>query len=295
MLEDRPARSLEGRTILITGGANGIGRASVSLAAAEGANVAIFDIDEPRLKQAAAEVESLGGRALWRVIDLADAARVESGVAAVLDEFDQIDYLAAVAGGSGTTSRYLDRDRETGDYNYRADGMTQLWTEELTEADWDGTMEFNLKTVFLCIRAVLPHMKQRGSGSIVAFSSMGAMTGAPTGAFAYAAYAASKAGMSGLVRHLARELGPFGIRANAVSPGAVANPRMMVRRDAFQEALEAARAEGRDTPAPQPWFNPLGRASETREQAEAVIFLASERASYINGVTLDVNGGGHMR
>jgi NAD(P)-dependent dehydrogenase (short-subunit alcohol dehydrogenase family) len=295
MSTERESNSLRDKVILITGGANGIGRAVVSVAAAEGADVAIFDIDEPRLREAAAKVEAAGGRAHWEVVDLLDASQVEAGVNNVLEKFGRIDSLATVAGGSGTTATYLERNEETGDYIYKSEGMTQLWTEQVTEADWDGTMEFNLKTVFLAIRAVLPHMKERGGGTIVSFSSTGAMTGSPTGAFAYAAYAASKAGVSGMIRHLSRELGPFGIRANAVSPGAVNNPRMSIRRDAFTAAIDEAQEEGLEMPAPQPWFIPLGRASETREQAEAVIFLVSDRSSYINGVTLDVNGGGHMR
>ena len=150
--------------------------------------------------------------------------------------------------------------------------------------------------VFLCCQAVIPSMKANGSGAIVAFSSIGAMTGSPTSAFAYAAYAASKAGVAGLLRHLAKELGPFGIRANCVSPGAVANPRMVVRREAFAQAMDEARAEGQDVPEPRPAAAiPLGRASETAEQASAVIFLASDRASYVSGATLDVNAGLHMR
>lgn len=291
----REGTSLKGKTILITGGGNGIGRAVVSIAAAEGADVAIFDIDEPRMREAAAEVSEAGGKTYTEVVDLTDRDAVQQGVQNVLRHFGHIDALAAVAGGSGTTETYLERDDKTGSYKYRSEGLGQLWTEEVSEADWDGTLDLNLKAVFLCIQAVLPSMKARGKGSIVAFSSTGAMTGSKTGAFAYAAYAASKAGISGLVRHLASELGPFGIRANAVSPGAVANPRMVVRREAFEKALEESVAEGRDVPERGNLVIPMGRASETREQAEAAIFLASDRSSYVNGVTLDVNGGMHMR
>ena len=96
--------------------------------------------------------------------------------------------------------------------------------------------------------------------------------------------------------HLAKELGPFGVRANCVSPGAVANPRMVARREAFAHAMDEARAEGQRVPEPRPAAAiPLGRASETAEQASAVIFLASDRSSYVSGATLDVNGGVHMR
>ena len=84
------------------------------------------------------------------------------------------------------------------------------------------------------------------------------------------------------------------MRANAVSPGAVGNPRMAIRRAAFEESLEQQKAEGRDIPERESLVIPMGRVSETREQAEAAIFLASDRSSYVNGVTLDVNGGMHM-
>lgn len=291
----REGTTLKDKTILITGGGNGIGRAVVSIAAAEGADVAIFDIDEPRMQEAAAEVEAAGGRTYTEKVDLTDRTAVVRGVNNVLDQFGQIDALAAVAGGSGTTGTYLERDAESGGYKYRSEGLGQLWSEEVSESDWDGTLDLNLKAVFLCIQAVLPSMKARRKGSIVAFSSTGAMTGSKTGAFAYAAYAASKAGISGLVRHLASELGPFGIRANAVSPGAVGNPRMVIRREAFEKAMKESVAEGREVPQRGDLIIPLGRASETREQAEAAIFLASDRSSYISGVTLDVNGGMHMR
>lgn len=295
MTTNREGTSLKGKTILITGGGNGIGRAVVSLAAAEGADVAIFDIDLPRMQEAAAEVEAAGGRTYTEVVDLTDRAAVQQGVENVLQHFGHIDSLAAVAGGSGTTETYLERDEESGDYRYRSEGLGQLWSEEVSESDWDGTLELNLKAVFLCVQAVLPSMKARRKGSIVACSSTGAMTGSKTGAFAYAAYAASKAGISGLVRHLASELGPFGIRANAVSPGAVANPRMVIRREAFEKSFAESEAEGREVPQRGNLIIPLERASETREQAEAAIFLASDRSSYVTGVTLDVNGGMHMR
>ena len=296
MPETNPGPLLAGKTILITGGANGIGRAAVSLAAADGADVAIFDTDEPRMAEAAEEVKNAGRRVIYERIDVTQKAEVDGGVQRVLAEFGRIDALAAVAGGSGTTATYLARDEATGEYLYQTEGMKQLWTEDITPEDWDGTLDFNLKSVFLCCQAVIPSMKANGSGAIVAFSSIGAMTGSPTSAFAYAAYAASKAGVAGLLRHLAKELGPFGIRANCVSPGAVANPRMVVRREAFAQAMDEARAEGQDVPEPRPAAAiPLGRASETAEQASAVIFLASDRASYVSGATLDVNAGLHMR
>ena len=295
MVRSRTGPMLEGKVVLVTGGANGIGRATTALAAAEGADVAILDIDAPRMEEAAAEVEAEGRRSHVERADVTRRSQIDLAVKNVLDRFGHIDVLVAAAGGSGTTSTYLERDESTGEYLYKADGMAQLWTEQIAEEDWDGTLDFNLKSVFLCSQAVIPGMKARRRGAIVAFSSVGAFVGMPTSAFAYAAYAAAKAGVTGLVRHLARELGPFGIRANCVSPGAVANERMVVRREMFNKALDEARAQGADIPTQQTSTIPLGRPSQVEEQAAAVIFLASDRSSYINGSTLDVNGGLHMR
>jgi NAD(P)-dependent dehydrogenase (short-subunit alcohol dehydrogenase family) len=295
MMESLTGPLLTDKVVLITGGANGIGRATVSLAAAEGADVAIFDIDVPRMEEAAAEVESRGRRSYSERVDITQRSQVDAAVKNVLDRFGRIDVFAAVAGGSGTTPTYLQRDEATGEYLYQAEGMRQIWTEDISEEDWDGTLDFNLKSVFLCTRAVLPAMKAQGGGSIVAFSSIGAVTGQPTSAFAYAAYAASKAGVTGFVRHLAREVGPFGIRVNCVSPGAVSNERMVVRGEMFSAVIEEERAAGAEIPERQRSTIPLGRASDPAEQASAVIFLASDRSSYISGATLDVNGALHMR
>ena len=286
---------LQGKVALVTGGANGIGRAAAKALAREGADVAICDIDLPRLESVAAEVEALGRRALPENIDITKWSQVEAMVRQVTEKLGRIDILAAVAGGSGTTPTYLTRDEQTGQYVYPEEGMRQLWAEEIEEEDWDGTLDLNLKAVFLCCKAVIPQMKKQRSGAIVTFSSIGASVGMPHSAFAYAAYAAAKAGVVGLTRHLARELGPFGIRVNCVSPGGVTSERMETRRHRFREMLEEEKARGREVP-PEAWLpNPLGRLSTPEEQARVVVFLASDVASYINGVTLDVNGGSYMK
>lgn len=284
---------LAGKTALVTGGANGIGRATVQRMAAEGADVAIFDIDEPRMKEAVAEVKKAGRKGMAERVDLTRWDEVKPAVDRVLERLGRIDVLAAVAGGSGTTPTYLSRNEESGEYIYNREGLRQLWTEDITEEDWDGTIDMNLKGVFLPCKAVIPGMKERGSGSIVTFSSIGAFIGMPTSAFAYAAYAAAKAGVTGLTRHLARELAPFGIRANCVSPGGVANERLASRREIFQQALEEDL--GDEAPSLRDMPAPIGRLSTTEEQANAVIFFASEMSSYVTGAILDVNGGRYMR
>jgi NAD(P)-dependent dehydrogenase (short-subunit alcohol dehydrogenase family) len=152
-----------------------------------------------------------------------------------------------------------------------------------------------LKAVFLCCKAVIPQMKKQRGAAIVTFSSIAASVGSTNSAFAYAAYAAAKAGVSGLTRHLSRELGPFGIRVNCVSPGWVGNERMEERRRQFQAALDERKAQGLPVPPEARGYTPLGRPSSIEEQANAVAFLASDAASYITGVTLEVNGGAYVR
>ncbi|MDP3064677.1 MAG: SDR family NAD(P)-dependent oxidoreductase [Chloroflexota bacterium] len=286
---------LQGKVAIVTGGANGIGRASVLALAKGGADIAIWDIDLPRMVSAAAEAQALGRRVTTSEVDVTQWGQVEAAARGAGETFGRIDILAAVAGGSGTTPTYLSRDEETGRYTYSQEGMRQLWTEEIREEDWDGTLDYNLKAVFLCCKAVIPWMKKQHSGAIVTFSSIGASVGAAHSAFAYAAYAAAKAGVTGLTRHLSRELGPFGIRINCVSPGWVGNERMEVRRQEFQAALEEMKAKGLPVPPDARVWNPLGRPSTTEEQANAVAFLASDAASYISGVTLEVNGGAYVR
>ena len=285
----------EGKVAIVTGGANGIGRATVKALASKGADVVVCDIDVPRLKSVVAEVGALGKRAIAENIDVTRWGQVEAMAKRVVDNLGRIDILATVAGGSGTSPTYMTREEETGRYIYSQEGLRQFWTEEITEEDWDATLDMNLKAVFLCCKAVIPWMKKQRSGAIVTFSSVGASVGMPHSGSAYAAYAAAKAGVTGLTRQLARELGPFGIRVNCVSPGGVASERMETRRQKFREMNEEGKAIGREVPPGALHPSPLGRVSTPEEQARVVVFLASDDASYVNGVTLDVNGGTFMK
>ena len=286
---------LEGKVAIVTGGANGIGRATVKALAREGADVVIFDIDEPRMAEAVKEVEAHGRRGVGEKVDITKWAEVSAAVERTVQAFGHIDILACVAGGSGTTPNYM-RHLVDGRYVYPEKGLRQNWTEEIEEEDWDGTMDFNLKAVFLRCKAVIPHMKRQRKGAIITFSSIGEEAGSTTSAFAYAAYTAAKAGVTGLTHQLAKELGQFGIRTNCVCPGGVRNPRMMERVRQAQELAAQETDESRKPLGLQIGLtNPLGRISEPEEQANAVLFLASDEANYINGVTLDVNGGMYMK
>jgi len=266
---------LADRVAIVTGGANGIGRATVRRLAEEGASVVAVDIDRPRLEGLAAELNALGRRVVPVYCDLTDAASVKEMVDLAMATFGRIDILANVAGGSGMTPFYKTEE-----------GRKQKWTEEIRESEWDATVAFNMTAPFLCIKYTLPIMKKQGSGRIINFSSAGADIGHQDSSFAYAAYAAAKAGITGLTRQLAVEVGPFGITANCVCPGAVLSERMQARFDTDWK-------DRKDEFAKQAC--PLRRMGSVDELAAAVAFLASDDASYVNGITLDVNGGRYMR
>jgi len=286
---------MKDKVAVVTGGANGIGRAVVQALAREGATIAIWDIDLPRMETLKSEIETEEQRVLCQKVDLTSWNDIETATERVIKEMGKIDILVPAAGGSGTTPTYMTRDEQSGEYIYREEGMRRYWTEQISEEDWDGTMDLNLKAVFLCCKAILPHMKKRRSGVIVTFSSAAAELGVSYSSFAFTAYAASKAGIVGLTRQLTRELGPFGIRVNCVCPGIVTNERMETRRKLFMEMLEKEKAQGREVPPVKESDTPLRRPSSPEEQAEAVLFLCSDASSYITGVTLDVNGGLYMK
>lgn len=265
---------LEGKTAIVTGGANGIGRATVKTFVREGARVAVADLDEPRM---ASLVEELGAAVLPVRCDLTDSGSVKAMVATTLAAFGRLDILVNCAGGSGMSPFYKTDE-----------GKALRWTEEIPEREWDASLDLNLKAVFLCCKHALPAMKQQGSGRIVNFSSIAHQVGRPDSTFAYAAYAAAKAGVTGLTRHLAAELGQFGITVNCVCPGSVLSERMVERYTNDPVWKETSERTLRQ-------LTPLGRAGYVEELAAAVLYLASDEASYVTGVTLDVNGGRYMK
>ncbi|MHB1006948.1 MAG: SDR family NAD(P)-dependent oxidoreductase [Chloroflexota bacterium] len=268
---------LSGRAAIVTGGANGIGRATVRLLAGEGASVAIADVDDSRMESLVAELPAAGGRVLPIHCDLTSPASVQATVEQAVAAFGRLDVLVNCAGGSGMSPFYKS-----------AAGKAQFWSEDVPVAEWDNTLDLNLKAVFLGCKYAIPVMKKQGSGKIVNFSSIGADIGRSDGTFAYVAYAAAKAGVTGLTRHLATEVGPFGITVNCVCPGSVLSERMLARYaedPAWKESVEKATKV----------TTPLQRSGLPEELAEAVLFLASDSASFVNGVTLDVNGGRYMR
>ena len=255
-------RRFEDKTAIITGGAKGIGRATVLRFLREGGRAAVFDL-EPEdsewvvgLKQDAAAATN---RLVYITADATDehqvAAAVERGTAAL----GPADILVNNV-GLGANPRPI---------------------EELSVEEWQRFMSINLTSAFLLTRAVLPGMRQRGRGRIVNLASV---AGRSISKISNLHYSTAKAAILGFTRKLAFEEGPNGITVNAVAPGTVFTDRVKLRYD----ALDAADREARLAAVP------LGRAARPEEIAAAILFLASDDASYITGAALDVNGGVFM-
>jgi len=252
------------RVALVTGAASGIGRATAMLLAGEGAAVAVVDRNTSGAQETAA---AIGATARAYACDVADAANVSEVAARVAADFGRVDVLANVAGVGDTA------------------GLEGI--EAIDDKRWALTLAVNLTGPFHWCRAVLPAMAARGAGAVVNVSSLAGRSKSANGGLAYSA---SKAGLLGLTRHLAFEYGPRGVRVNAICPGGVDTPMLRAGgpRRAASDAEAAAR---RARVAAYEYFMPIKRLSRADEQAAAIAFLASDEASYINGVALDVNGG----
>ncbi len=247
------AARFQGRVALVTGAARGMGRACAQAFAREGARVAALDLDEAGLDALAREVAGDGGVARAFACDVTEAGRVRRTVDAVVAAFGGVDVLVNNAGVLRTTTP----------------------AERIDEAEWDLVTAANLRGPFLVSKAVLPLLRARGRGRIVNLSSS---AGRSTSELGGAHYTASKAGLLGLTRHLAREYGPHNITVNAVCPGLVDTP--MIHEHADEARLAYWRGQ-----------IPAGRFATPAEAAELVLFLASDAAAYINGASIDLNGG----
>jgi NAD(P)-dependent dehydrogenase (short-subunit alcohol dehydrogenase family) len=250
-----------GRVAIITGGASGIGRAAACLMAAEGGELALVDLDAGAMSPVARTIEAAGGAVASIAADVLDDGAVERMVQTVLSRFGRVDILVNGVGGSTVIER------------------SAAPVEELTLAEWEQVLAFNLRGTFLCTHAVIPQMKRQGGGRIVNLSSVAARGDSPRSG---AAYAAAKAGIRALTRKLAIELGPYGITCNAVAPSMTLSERIE-RRLWRQRTPEEQKAIVEAVP--------LKRVSTPEDQAKVILFLASDDAAFVSGQTIEVTGG----
>lgn len=244
---------LNGRVAAITGAAQGIGAATARAFAQQGAHVALLDIDGSGAKKVADSITGKKGRAVPVHVDVTDESSVARAVAAVAAEFGGLDVLVNCAGGYGRLAT----------------------VEDMPVEEWDRTVALNLRSVFLVSKAAIPHLKKSKAGRIINVSSI---SGRQVTVSSSPAYGSAKAAVIQLTRFLAQQLGPDGITANAIAPITTLTPRVAaLRTEAEVERIAA--------------LVPLKRLAEPEDHAEAMLFLASDSASYLNGITLDVNGG----
>jgi len=248
---------LSGKVALVTGASSGIGRATAEALAANGARVAInFHRNEEGAEAARSEIVSRGGEAIIVQADVTRGGEVQALVQRTVTELGQIDILVNNAGSLVERLRIL----------------------ELTEERWDEVIDLNLKSAFLCCRAVASSMMDRKTGAIVNVSSIAGRNG---GALGSIHYSTAKGGVITFTKGLAKELGPFGVRVNAISPGVIDTP--------YHEQFS--------TPEMMKTYVgmiPLGRVGTPSEVAKVVCFLASDASSYLAGETIEINGGMFM-
>ena len=268
--------SLECRTAIVTGGSRGIGKAIATRLANAGARVVVGARSEEAAQRTATEIVGRGGEALGVVCDVRVASDVELLVERTLETFERVDIIINNAGISPVRAE----------------------PQEIGEADWDAILDTNLKGAFLLSRAAAPHMMSRGSGVIINIASIAGVTPIPL----EPAYCASKAGMIGLTKALARDWARYGIRVHAVAPGYIATEM----NAGVRQVGEALTARGID--AATPGLSPaeafavslysgvmgrtlLGRFGLPDEVAQVVTFLASDRSAYMTGSVTFVDGG----
>ena len=241
---------LKDKVSIITGAANGIGLATAIKFANEGAISVICDMNPAQVEDAVAKVKALGGQAEGYVMNVTDRANIDDVVASVVAKHGHIDVLINNAG--------ITKDARL---------------VNMTEQQFDAVIDVNLKGVFSCTQAVVPHMIKAGKGAIVSASSVVGLYGN----FGQTNYAATKFGVIGFTMTWARELGPKGIRVNAICPGFIETSILStIPEDVLKELRDHS------------WLKRLGKPEE---MANIYAFLASDEASYINGIALEASGG----
>ncbi len=247
------------KVVIVTGGANGIGRSVAEQFAKEGAQVAIWDLADEAGEKLAAEINGRNEKALYKQVNVTLAEDVDSAVEELVGKWGKIDILINNAG--------ILRDSQLVKVK---DGEVQ---NRMTDEMFDMVINVNLKGVFICTRAVAPHLiKQKGGVILNATSVVGLY-----GNFGQTNYVATKSGVIGMTRVWARELGRYGVRVNAIAPGFIATEMVMAMPEKILDGMKQ--------------HTPLGRLGEPQDIANAYAFLASDQASFISGTVLSVDGG----
>ena len=241
-------KRLEGQVAIVTGGTRGIGKGICEVFCREGATVALWDVLDGT--ETVNEIKQKGGKIFFQKVDVTDQNSVDNAIDEIIKQHGKIEILINNAG--------IIRDRSF---------------LKMSEEEWDSVMNVNLKSLYVVTRAVIPHMKENGYGRIVSASSINGTAGA----FGQTNYCATKAGISGFTRALCKEVGRFGITANAVAPGFIQS----AMTDSMPEEVINAGIK----------MIPVGRIGTAEDMGHAYLFLASKESGFVSGITLHANGG----
>jgi 3-oxoacyl-[acyl-carrier protein] reductase len=250
---------LKGKVVIVTGAAAGIGKATALRFAAEGSRVAAWDVSDASADALVGALAAAGGEAMFCTVDVASTASVGAAAAAVVARWGRIDVIVNNAG--------IVRDAQLVKVK---DGQV---VATMTDEQWDAVIGVNLRGVFNCTRAVVPHMIAGGGGAVLSTSSVVGLYGN----FGQTNYVATKAGVIGMTRTWARELGKFKIRVNAIAPGFIATEILKAMPEKVLDGMVAR--------------TPLGRMGQPEDIANGFVFLASDAAAFVTGTVLSVDGG----
>ncbi|MEH7106731.1 SDR family NAD(P)-dependent oxidoreductase [Bacillus sp. JJ1764] len=245
---------LQGKTAIVTGGGSGIGRATAIKFAKEGANITVADVDSVSGEEMVGLITEAGGKAIFVKTDVVDSKQIQELIQITTKTYGALHIM----------------------FNNAGIGNSEVRSDELAEEEWDQVIDINLKGVFLGIKYAVPEMKKAGSGAIINTSSLLGLKGQKY----MSAYNASKGGVVILTKNAALEYGKYNIRVNAIAPGVIDTKIIDNWKQNERKWPIISRA------------NALGRIGTPEEVANAVVFLASDEASFITGATLSVDGGG---